>query len=758
MAWLVILIYTLFVVNSSVNATQFECSDAMEVFVRRSLGRTDYGQVTLQTHQEASDIKTCWLSMAYCNRGLEWIHPTSLLRDAVTLVTGGVDMFDCKLSYSTTPSVSDMLYKPRAVFTDFSVTALLASGNDLCSCQQFGNILDPRTAAEFRLPGDNCLHARTIKVREVLRNKWLRDTVNAGLNHVPLQPTVYPPIREALSGVWNQFEEFLVHRSGLMPDYALWQSARRTFFAAAYERFQTGLHTNHGGHKSLTPVVWEMNAVKREIDNLLEVLYVSGVDKAATTVMFRCIKHERLQALKRLSGTDFIPCMDGSQFAPPDNVLQSVLSEWTTLVPEAPVVEERFPYIFSLYKEHKGTHRWLTNGHGCVFSPAATLLQKCTELALKAMEEHAGNRARFLRGFHHTRTSVFPPVRSMYDVLLNLPETIHTIYCADITKCYEAIPVDDSPNSLQTVVRWLFKTTFAHIRTTSGTVPVMWVKWDRTAGIPLTVRWGSASKMPQSKLHTWFCMDLERLCAAICWLMSHAYTILGDRVWLQALGIPMGFSCSPVWCIVYLLYYEWHFVSRLMRLGMHSVLPKFRYWFRYIDDLLLVNGLHPRWFFNPRMPQTADSPYWIYPLHILVMSPEVVEWSKDPIGRSIGTKVHFLNFTIAVHAPGTPGGYTLHRFVKRKTLPFPTVLYLQCASNRPVSAVYGVAKSQLLPFMYVNSTALGAQNDLIELISTLVANGCSAWRLIRELQSMLIPCHFPGLGFDVTDIVLTWQA
>ena len=95
MAWLVILIYTLLVVNSSVNATQSECSDAEDVFVRRSLGRTDYGQVTLQTHQEASDIKTCWLSMAYCNRGLEWIHPTSLPRDAVTLVTKGVEMFDC---------------------------------------------------------------------------------------------------------------------------------------------------------------------------------------------------------------------------------------------------------------------------------------------------------------------------------------------------------------------------------------------------------------------------------------------------------------------------------------------------------------------------------------------------------------------------------------------------------------------------------------------------------------------------------------
>jgi hypothetical protein len=89
----------------------------------------------------------------------------------------GVDMFECKLSYSTTPSVSDMLYKPRAVFTNFSVTKLLAVGNNVCPCQRFGNILDPRTTAEFRLPGDTSLHARTIKVNDVLRNKVLRETM-----------------------------------------------------------------------------------------------------------------------------------------------------------------------------------------------------------------------------------------------------------------------------------------------------------------------------------------------------------------------------------------------------------------------------------------------------------------------------------------------------------------------------------------------------------------------------------------------------
>jgi hypothetical protein len=162
------LVFTL-LVFSGVNATNFGCTDEEDFYIRRSLGKTNFDRVTLQTHRPATDVKTCWLAMEYCNRGLEWVRPTSLLRD-VTYITEGMDLFECKLSYSTTLSVSDMLYKPRAVFTDFSKSELLASRNSVCQCQILdnGSILDPRTAAEYRLPGDTCLHAQTIKVNDCL--------------------------------------------------------------------------------------------------------------------------------------------------------------------------------------------------------------------------------------------------------------------------------------------------------------------------------------------------------------------------------------------------------------------------------------------------------------------------------------------------------------------------------------------------------------------------------------------------------------
>lgn len=135
------------------------------------------------------------------------------------------------------------------------------------------------------------------------------------------------------------------------------------------------------------------------------------------------------------------------------------------------------------------------------------------------------------------------------------------------------------------------------------------------------------------------------------------------------------------------------------------MLPFFRWWFRYIDDLLIINGAPPKIFLNPNMSQHQDSPYWIHSLHILSMTPEVVEWSKDLVSRiPFGSKVHYLSFTLTITDRTQPMGYGLFRYVKRKTLPFPTSQYVRYASNRPVSFVCGIVKSQMLPFLYVNSS------------------------------------------------------
>jgi hypothetical protein len=116
--------------------------------------------------------------------------------------------------------------------------------------------------------------------------------------------------------------------------------------------------------------------------------------------------------------------------------------------------------------------------------------------------------------------------------------------------------------------------------------------------------------------------------------MTNCYIILEDRVWVQQIGIPMGFSCSPIWCNMFLAAYEARFILHLVRLGRKDLLNKLQIAFRYIDDLCLINVQNPRDFLSPKQPRIEDNPFWIYPLNVLKIKEETVAF--NPVNKLWG--------------------------------------------------------------------------------------------------------------------------
>ena len=125
-------------------------------------------------------------------------------------------------------------------------------------------------------------------------------------------------------------------------------------------------------------------------------------------------------------------------------------------------------------------------------------------------------------------------------------------------------------------------------------------------GTPVRAVW--ASHKPQHG--NWYEFTACRQLQLNSWLMRNCYITLGDRVWLQCTEIPMGFSCSPIWCNMYLLSYEAKFILCLAKLGRTDLMSKFQYAFRYIDNLCLFNVSTPREFLSPSQVRSPDNPYW----------------------------------------------------------------------------------------------------------------------------------------------------
>ena len=203
---------------------------------------------------------------------------------------------------------------------------------------------------------------------------------------------------------------------------------------------------------------------------------------------------------------------------------------------------------------------------------------------------------------HEVDTRFFPIINSVFEATLDMPwgrpPTISSDFTADITSCYGATP-HTGTDSLLGALSWLADMVWEQQVQAWG-IPidslVLWFSWHQGKNCPVgTVRWGAAHRLPRQRNggpFTRMVFSKERLLQVMRWLICNAFVQPGDRVWRQIIGIAMGLSCSPDWCNIYLLYYEWLFIDRLLRLQQQYLLPLFSRWFRYIDDLRVIKPYH----------------------------------------------------------------------------------------------------------------------------------------------------------------------
>jgi len=340
--------------------------------------------------------------------------------------------------------------------------------------------------------------------------------------------------------------------------------------------------------------------------------------------------------LERLSGPDFMPCKDDSSWSLPSVVLEHIADEISNLVPQLQIPYQSLPYIMATYKMHKNKYRWLTNAFHTVYSNVAHLLTIASMAVLEKVRDWASSTVTGYGKFLGCQTSIYWLVNSSIEVAINLPENIEDIFVADITRCYESIPLQ-GPDNLTDAVAHVMRIGYRQARATHSRVaPVIWIRVD-SEGNAVKATWNTNCPSYGS----WFSLQEEQLVDIHRWLMNNCYVTLGDRVWKQKLGIPMGFSCSPLWCNTYLMHYEIKFIQRLASLGRSDLMKRFKTAFRYIDDLCWVNTASPMENLSPSQIRSVDNPYWIYPLDVLEIKCEVSKYSD--LNPTKGIQANFMN-------------------------------------------------------------------------------------------------------------------
>lgn len=687
-----------------------------------------------------------FIILTYQCRALEWLNLRQLYSECLELFGEGQSVpliNDIMFAWKYLNNLSKVIYKPAFVFRDFSFLHLFDETKPcIClSAKRLNRYLDSGTAAEVSTFAPGQVHVRTVDMN-IIHHKKLREAVAMGLNHIPLRPTsnFAVSIATALHGFEQLVNILSLEQKGFpLREASEWLRAR------CLELLKDSSKTNKYGFRSSEPDLLKSEQVLDELAWLTSHLFCSGLDKAANNACFICVKHVRLMALERLCGPDFMPCRENTTWDLPSTVLDLTSREIKELIPELQTLQRALPYLMCTYKLHKNKYRWLTNAFQTIYTNLAHFLTITTMIVLEMVKEWAVGMSQGYANFLKVNTSLYWLVNSSIEVALNLPEQINDVFVADITRCYESIPLH-GPDNLIDAVAFIIRTGFRQAKSGHPRAsPLIWVRVN-SEGSAAKATW-STSRPSQGD---WFSVSAERLVLIHKWLMTSCYVNLGDRVWKQVLGIPMGFSCSPLWCNVYLLSYEIKFIQRLARLQRTDLLSKFHSAFRYIDDLCWINAGNPMEFLSPSQARTPDNPFWVYPLDMLEIKSEVDKFAANDPMR--GIKAHFMNLEICLSEP-LHGAYETCKYDKRRALPFRYTQYIMYRSNRPIKQSYSILVSQTVPILYLSSTSEAATKEVELLIKTMIKNGFQEKRLRHLVSTFLTNNSFPGLKFQLEDLI-----
>ena len=704
------------------------------------------GRKLLLPLEKDVDDQGIWrLHCSFTSKLAEQLHPLQLIESLQHLVVPE-ELVSLQprvsIAWSYEPQIAQIFCNAKPALQDFDIHLVSQRlQNGTCTCAHLHEqYRSPTACCTWPDGSSSAPHVCTLDPT-ILQHQELIYLAKKGLNHIPLPPIDPEPWLEQLIITGSSYMDRLRTHFGtsLIPLPSSLEDYITGWFQRRYSRLTRSqpLHLQHAtqGFSELPSP-----PALATLQQLQTSLYISEVDKAAHQPCFTCQDFAIWTLWQRLSSTDFelLPQQDADLLSTALNTLQH---QWlpATLEPDRLLLlSTRWTF-----KAHKNGYRFITNGANYTLTPLDSMVQLMSAALLRELKTWAGhqNHTIFLsKGFH---TQFFPIIPDYTACLLNLPQHITSDFTADVSKCFECIPIDSArSDSLQAALRSLgsrvcsslsrddkgkpcgFKVVFRH----SNNMPCRAEMQRITNPTPLTR-----------------CFTLEQYLAMVDLLATNAITAAGGQLFRQKAGIPMGIRSSPDLCNLYLLHKE---IEAILRIAKYDPPPlakekltAFRSMFRSMDDVRILNGpalvqilRHP----GPRLPTTTD---WVYPecLGLEVTSPD-----SGPLPKTC-----FLDIVTWYD-----NGRTLHTtFAKESKLPFTPIQYVDSNSNRPSAACYNIAIGATLHAVMHASSIHLALTRLKYILKIFLRRGFDKDKVKKKCIKTLEELRLPDPPFSIPKLI-----
>lgn len=540
---------------------------------------------------------------------------------------------------------------------------------------------------------------------EIIHNSFLKEEVKKGLNHIPEVPVNPKSICQELRNVWVKVAKTM--NIIVMPCQL-----------ECIDNIVNEMFHQHFPFFKKNQYLWFQNsALMDEINYLTNHLYIFGLDKAAQTPVFMCKALIRSLSHDRLSSVEFNPCLMEEQ-----ELFENIKRFSKELKMEEPS-QWSLPFIMGMYKVHKKDIRWITNAHNCSFSIITDKNSKLLNALNQGLIEVTNNLHDKIFMFYKVHINAYWIIQNQFEFLLNLPDKISSVFTFDIKSCYEAIPHFELHGLIDSL----------------GKV-ILTVKKLGYIGFQFNKKNCKLTKKLKKVTYSF-----EEFTQINVFLLNNCVTKFGKSLFKQIRGIPMGYSCSPIWCNLFLAWFELEYIRKLSRLNRIDIIKEFYGSARFMDDLAFINNNTVLNCLNHSNALDENDIYSIYPLNILQIKPTYDTYSTT-----------FLNIGITWF-PNGDGEYVTSTAWKRDKLPCQSVAFIHAHSNRPRHMAYKVCISQVLPIIYNASNMHVALYDLTKLRDAFINNGFNKVHIQRNVVYFLQNNTFPGLKFSIKDLLaVTW--
>ena len=127
-------------------------------------------------------------------------------------------------------------------------------------------------------------HVQTMNL-QIVQHPMLRSSLQMGLNHIPLKPTlVYEAMRATSQAFSLLYDMLKLHTYGMELDVAIF-----VLHKMCAVRLRAATRSNKFGFKYSDQFLFDIPIVQNELKWLLSHFFISGVDKASNNASFMCI-------------------------------------------------------------------------------------------------------------------------------------------------------------------------------------------------------------------------------------------------------------------------------------------------------------------------------------------------------------------------------------------------------------------------------------------------------------------------------------